>query len=367
MDFKVTRSELIAALQRVIGVVEKRQTLPILSNVLIQIVGEILSVTGTDLEVELIGRCHLEESANDTEITLPGRKLMDICRSLPDDALVHFKLSGEKVTVKSGKSRFVLAALSAKDFPNVEEGSGMVEFSIAQSAFHDVMDKTHFAMAQQDVRYYLNGLLMEFDGAQVRAIATDGHRLAMCYEEIAGLSLEKAQIIIPRKGVLELLKLLDNRDDTIYVVVGKNHLRITSETFTFVTKLIEGKFPDYNKVLPKGGNKLLSMDKNVLKQSLTRVSILSNEKFRGVRVLLGENSFRIQANNPEQEEAEEELPVEYSGETLDIGFNVSYLIDVLGTISSDEVKLTFLDANSSVILEGTNQDNATYIVMPMRL
>lgn len=369
MHFEISREALIKPLQLVTGVVERRQTLPVLSNVLLALDQGQLSLTGTDLEVELVGRVGVEVGAENGEITVPARKLMDICKSLPDGATLKFELDENKAVIRCGRSRFSLSTLPAADFPSVEESAGTLEFSVPQQQLKAMLDSTSFAMAQQDVRYYLNGLLFEVSTNYLRVVATDGHRLAMHTEGMAvTVAAEgKNQVIVPRKGILELSRLLSEGEETVNLVIGTNHIRVRTQNFTFTSKLVDGKFPDYDRVLPKGGDKVLTAVRQDLRQALNRTAILSNEKFRGVRLMLANDELRIVANNPEQEEAEEIINVEYRGASLEIGFNVSYLIDVLTVLDTESVKMVLSDSNSSVLLQETEDSPALYVVMPMRL
>lgn len=366
MKFSVARETLLKPLQLVAGVVERRQTLPVLANVLLAVDQGLLSLTGTDLEVEIVARVPLQEGADDGEITVPARKLLDICRSLPDDATLNFTYDNQKVTLRSGRSRFTLSTLPASDFPNVEQGSGDLSFSCEQQDIKRLIDRTGFAMAQQDVRYYLNGMLWEVQSGQLRAVATDGHRLAMCTRPASINTDTPLQAILPRKGVVELARLLDG-EGGVDVVLGSSHIRIATEAYTFTSKLVDGKFPDYERVLPRGGDKTVIGSREALRQAFGRTAILSNEKYRGVRLLLSEGQLVIVANNPEQEEAEEQVEVDYSGGNLEIGFNVSYLQDVTGVLTSDKIKMTLADSNSSALLEEPESGDSLYVVMPMRL
>ncbi len=367
MHFTIQREALLKPLQLVAGVVERRQTLPVLSNVLLVVEGQQLSLTGTDLEVELVGRVTLEDSAEPGEITVPARKLMDICKSLPSDVMIDIRLDEQKLVVKAGRSRFTLSTLPANDFPTVEEGPGSLTFNLVQSKLRRLIDRTSFAMAQQDVRYYLNGMLIEVQTGVLRAVATDGHRLAMCAMEAAIENTERHQVIVPRKGILELARLLTEQDGEVAIVLGANHIRATTGEFTFTSKLVDGKFPDYERVLPRGGDKLVIGDRQALREAFSRTAILSNEKYRGIRLQLASGQLKIQANNPEQEEAEEEVAVDYNGGSLEIGFNVSYLLDVLGVMTTEQVRLILSDANSSALVQEAGNDDSSYVVMPMRL
>ena len=367
MHFTIQREALLKPLQLVAGVVERRQTLPVLSNVLLVVQGQQLSLTGTDLEVELVGRVQLEESAEPGEITVPARKLMDICKSLPSDALIDIKLDEQKLLVKAGRSRFTLSTLPANDFPTVEEGPGSLTCNLEQSKLRRLIERTSFAMAQQDVRYYLNGMLLEVSTDTLRAVATDGHRLALCAMHAQIGHAERHQVIVPRKGILELARLLTDPEGMVSIVLGQHHIRATTGEFTFTSKLVDGKFPDYERVLPKGGDKLVVGDRQALREAFSRTAILSNEKYRGIRLQLASGQLKIQANNPEQEEAEEEISVDYEGGSLEIGFNVSYLLDVLGVMTTEQVRLILADSNSSALLQEAGNDDSSYVVMPMRL
>ena len=367
MKFEISRETLIKPLQLVAGVVERRQTLPVLSNILLVLDGNQLSMTGTDLEVELIGRVEIESGFQSGEVTVPARKLMDICKSLPDSASLKMELDDNKLIIRSGRSRFTLSTLPPSDFPSAEESSEAIEFSISQERLKEMLDSTSFAMAQQDVRYYLNGLLFEVSPNYLRVVATDGHRLAMDTEDMATSADKTIQVIVPRKGILELARLLGEGGGSVNIVIGSNHIRAKTANFTFTSKLIDGKFPDYDRVLPKGGDKKIIADRNELRLSLSRTAILSNEKFRGIRLTLLDDEIKILANNPEQEEAEEIVVVEYKGESLEIGFNVSYLIDVLTVLDTETVQVIVSDSNSSGLIQGADGSSALYVVMPMRL
>ncbi len=367
MHFEISREALIKPLHLVTGVLERRQTLPVLSNVLLVLEKGRLSLTGTDLEVELVGRVGVSAKSSDGEITVPARKLMEICKSLPDGAALKFDVDDGKAVLRFGRSRFSLSTLPASDFPSVEEAAGTLEFSIPQATLKTMLDNTSFAMAQQDVRYYLNGLLFEVGADYLRVVATDGHRLAMHTEKMKIPVSGKTRVIVPRKGILELTRLLTEGDETVSLVIGTNHIRAKTRDFTFTSKLVDGKFPDYDRVLPKGGDKVLTAVRNDLRSALNRTAILSNEKFRGIRLMLATDELKIVANNPEQEEAEDIISVEYKGSNLEIGFNVSYLVDVLGVLTTDAVQMVLSDSNSSVLLQATENSPSLYVVMPMRL
>ncbi|MGE0625100.1 MAG: DNA polymerase III subunit beta [Pseudomonadales bacterium] len=367
MKFTTNRESLLRPLQLVTGVVERRQTLPVLANLLVVAGEDGLSLTGTDLEVELIAREAAVEIQREGEITIPARKLADIWRSLPEGAEVTVEVSGDRATVRSGRSRFTLATLPAADFPKVESGKDDAEFRVSQPQLRRLIDQVSFSMAQQDVRYFLNGMLLEVTPKHLRTVATDGHRLAMCTLDGAGAGSERLQAIVPRKGVLELARLLDDGEEEVLLQLGANHLRAARGPYTLTTKLVDGKFPDYEKVVPKDLGRTVTGDRDTLRQAFQRASILSNEKYRGVRLILDGEQLTVQANNPEQEEAEEQVPVAYDGDRMEIGFNVSYLQDVLNVLDTEQVQLSVSDANSSALIEGMGQDDAVYVVMPMRL
>lgn len=373
MKFSTSRSTLLKPIQAVMGVVERRQTMPILANVLLVVRGQELAVTATDLEVELVAKVSLDKVDSGGEITVPGRKFLDICRALAEDASVQVQLDGDRLIVKSGKSRFVLGTLPAADFPVVDEVEGVQSLKLSQVDLRTLLEKTHFAMAQQDVRYYLNGLLLETGKKVVRAVATDGHRLAMCELPIEvqkpDAKNQKSggqQVIIPRKGVQELQRLLTGDGDVV-MAIGTNHVRATIDDIRFTSKLIDGRFPDYERVIPKPKGNVLKAGRDALRHALQRAAILSNEKYRGVRLEISDASLRIQANNPDQEEARDELEVEYQGDALEIGFNVNYLLDALAAVDGEQVELGFVDANSSCLISGPGTAHARYVVMPMRL
>lgn len=365
MKFNIDREVLLPVLQTLSGVVDRRQSLPILSNLLFNLETNSLSITATDMEVELVVKMDIKLEQTG-ELTLPARKLLDICRALPQDSNLQFEVKNDRALIKSGRSRFTLATLPAPEYPVIDIADNISSFNIKQKKLDQLLSNTQFAMAQQDVRYYLNGLLLEISSDKLRAVATDGHRLALDETEINAELNEPIQIIVPRKGITELSRLLQD-DNEIEIQVSTNHIRIKNETSCFTSKLIDGRFPDYKRVIPELSETPVIADREELKNSLTRASILSNEKYRGVRIILNNNSLRALAHNPEQEEAEEELEVEYSGEELEIGFNVSYLLDTLSIIKSDKAKLSVLDANSSCLVLPEDESNCQYVVMPMRL
>ncbi len=366
MQIRLPREALLKPIGVVAGVVERRLTLPILSYILIKAADGKISFTGTDLEVEIVATAEGEvEKAG--EVTVPARKLFDISRALPEGAVLTLSKQADKVVVKSGKSRFSLSTLPPTDFPSVEANNLERALTMSQTQLKELIERTAFCMAQQDVRYYLNGLYIEVEGKKVRAVATDGHRMAITEMKATGDDTAPAQIILPRKGVQEVSRLLTASESTISMHIGPNHARLSIDNLILTSKLIDGKFPDYTKVIPSGQSKHVTLDKHTFREALTRVSILANEKYRGVRLNLEAGRLRVSANNPEQEEAVEEIDTTYSGETLEIGFNVNYLIEATNAIHSSEVILGLNDANSSCTLTASNDESTKYIVMPMRL
>lgn len=367
MQFTIARDALLKPLQLVVGVVERRQTMPVLANVLLVLEEDYLAITGTDLEVEIVGRVKVESVADVGEITVPAKKLLDICKNLPEGSSIELVLEEQKVTVFSGKSRFNLSTLPASEFPAVEPDADDLVFNTQQKEIKRLVERTSFAMAQQDVRYYLNGMLWELRSGSLRSVATDGHRLAMCTREVHVDYDGVKQAILPRKGIIELARLLTEPDGSVQIVLGATHLRAHTADFTFTSKLVDGKFPDYERVLPRNGDKIVLGNREALKQAFTRTAILANEKYRGVRFLLTNGLLTVTANNPEQEEAEEQISVDYTGDDLEVGFNVSYLQDVSSVINTENLKMTLSDTNSSVLIEDPDNSDSLYVVMPMRL
>ena len=364
MKFETQREKLLKPIQTIIGAVERRQTMPILSNFLFRNVDGNLVITATDLELEITA--NLDINPEGESITVPGRKLVDICKSLPDNSDITFSSSDEKAEIKSAKSRFTLATLSPEDFPLVDSLETRESIVIDHAELHNLIESTAFAMAQQDVRYYLNGLLLELGESKLKAVATDGHRLALAEKEL-DQSVTVRQVILPRKAVHELVRILANFSGNVELILSDNHLQAQIGDIRFVTKLIDGKFPDYQRVIPQSHEFIANVNRELVRAGLMRASILSNEKYRGIRLGVSPETLRIQAHNPEQEEAEEELEVNYNGPSLEIGFNVSYLLDVLNTLSSDTVDFYLQDSNSSLLIQSSESKNAKYVVMPMRL
>lgn len=366
MRFSLQREALLKPLQQVVGVVERRQTLPVLSNLLVNVGADGVSFTGTDLEVEMIARASAEDLI-EGEVTIPARKLFDICRALPDGARVKIEQNGERVAVNAGRSRFTLATLPATEFPVIDNIELVERVSLPEATLKDLMSRTAFAMAHQDVRYYLNGLLLELRDNALRCVATDGHRLALAETRLEGEVSARRQIIIPRKGILELQGLFEAGEGLVDLEFCRNHLRLKRGGVTFTSKLIDGRFPDYEAVIPIGADKDVRVNREELRSALQRAAILSNEKYRGVKLEVSPNRLRIVAHNPEQEEAVEELEARTGVSDLSVGFNVNYLMDALAALTGDEILLSLRDAQSSCLLRKVDSDDTRHVIMPLRL
>ena len=369
MDITIQREALLKPLQAINGVVEKKQTLPILSNVLLNVKDK-LFLTGTDLEVELIGCVTCETITAEGTTTVSVRKLFDICRTLPEGALIRLNLEKNYLVVRAADSYFMLNTLPPTDFPNIEVSEYPVSFSIKQTSLKNLLTKTYFAMGQQDVRHYLNGAFIDINQGVMKCVAADGHRLALASIHDDQIGDVEARLILPRKSVLELIRLLSHEsEDEVSISIGENRFRIDAADFIFTSKLINAQYPDYNRLIPKGDMVAIG-DPESIRQALARASILSNEKFRGVRFQLQPNKLCITANNSDQEQAEEAVSLEYSGKTIEIGFNVAYLLDVVSSIIAAKCKMIrfiFTDSNNGVLIEPMEGDNSMYVVMPMRL
>lgn len=364
---KTKRDNILMPLQSVCGIVEKRHTLPILSNVLIEKSGDQLTLLATDIEIQIRTHTSGTEGPEKTAVTVGARKLQDILRSLPDSAEISLELSDKRLQVRSGKSRFNLQTLPAEDYPRMSQSeSEQAGFQLTQKQFKRLIGLVQYAMAQQDIRYYLNGLLLIVTGDEIRVVATDGHRLAYANEKLSK-TLPRTEVILPRKTVLELSRLLEDNDEELDICLSPNQAVFRFGDIELVSKLIDGKFPDYERVIPQGHNKVITVPRTALLQSLHRAAILTNEKFRGVRVVLAAGSLKIISSNSDQEEAQEELEVSYDAEALDIGFNVTYLLDVLNNVSNEEVEIRLADANSSALITLPGNDSFKYVVMPMRI
>jgi DNA polymerase-3 subunit beta len=366
--FQLGRDALLKPLQAVSGIVEKRHTLPILSNVLIRRKDRNLVFVATDLEIQVSTTCEeAEAGGQEVAFTVSARKLQDILRSLPDGSEVTLDLQNNRLQVRAGKSRFNLQTLPANDFPTLAEpGALIASMQLEQGRLRELVSLVQYSMAQQDIRYYLNGLLLVLEEGKVKLVATDGHRLSYMADEVSQAP-QKAEVILPRKAVLELGKLLDTGEQPVDIEIYGSQARFRFGNVELVTKLIDGKFPDYTRVIPANYQKRIALDRVVLLQALQRAAILSNEKFRGVRWMLTANSLRISCTNNEQEEAQEELEVDYSGEALDLGFNINYLLDVLNNVHDTKVECAFGDANSSMLLTAPQRREFKYVVMPMRI
>ncbi len=366
MKFTISREVFLQPLSQVIGVVERRQTLPVLANFLLAARDGDLTVTGTDMEVELISYVSADIS-QDGEITVPARKLLDIVKALPDGSKINFSVSDDKATLSTGRSRFTLSTLPASEFPATDQVETLENILVAESTLKKMIDKTSFAMANQDVRYYLNGLLFDFSGQQLSAVATDGHRLAICDLESSVDVSSDRQLIVPRKGVLELSRMLGTSDDEVTLAIGRNHIRLVKGATTFTSKLIDGRFPDYKAVVPLGADKQMLVDKATFIQALQRAAILSNEKYKGVRLESSGSTIKIIAHNPLHEEAVEEIEAELNFDRIAVGFNVTYLLDALMAIDTEIVSLEMRDANSSCLVSAPDSDINRHVVMPLKL
>lgn len=362
-----TRDALLAPLQSVAGIVEKRHTLPILSNVLIEKHGEQLTMLATDIEIQIRTTTAGDLGGSDASLTVGARKLQDILRALPDSADVSLTFDDKRLTIKAGKSRFALQTLPAADYPrmNLPEGEG-TRFQVTQKTFKRLLAQVSYAMAQQDIRYYLNGLLVIVDGDELRMVATDGHRLAYAAAPIE-TELPRTEVILPRKTVMELTRQLGDTDGTLEVVLAGNQAVFRFGPIELVSKLIDGKFPDYERVIPQNHPTTITFDRIPLLAALSRVAILTSDKFRGVRIVLDDGVLRIVSSNNEQEEAQEEIEIPYQGDLLDIGFNVTYLLDVLNNVSHEQIEWHLADGNSSALLTVPGNAQFKYVVMPMRI
>jgi len=364
---KAKRDDILGPLSAVSGIIERRHTLPILSNVLIDRVGDALTFVATDIEIQIAARSGLKADGESRALTVGARKLVEILRALPESADVSLQPQEKRLVVKAGKSRFTLQTLPAEDFPKLAKPSGTVaKFSLSQKVLRHLLGLVQYAMAQQDIRYYLNGLLIVVEDGQLRLVATDGHRLAFAATALVG-ELPRQELIVPRKTVLELSKLLGEGDEEVKVELSPTQAAFSFGSIELVAKLIDGKFPDYTRVIPTQHKNKLQVEREALRQALLRAAILSNEKFRGVRWVLSEGSLKIISTNAEQEEAHEEVEVKYAGDALDIGFNVNYLLDVLNNVPGAQVECAFGDSASSALISYASEKEFKYVVMPMRI
>ncbi len=365
MKFSIPRETLLAPISQVVNVVERRQTLPVLANFLIEANEDGLRITGTDMEVELVARAKAEV-AQTGAITVLARKLVDICRALPEGVTINVQLNDDKLAIHAGRSRFSLATLPASEFPSSDQAETLNSYEVSQGRLRWLLEKSAFAMAQHDVRHYLNGLLLEFGDGQLRAVATDGHRLALA-EIQATVSGEPRSVIVPRKGVTELNRVLEDLDEPLKVMLGQGFLRVDRERIVMTTKLIDGRFPDYEAVIPLLSDRPLLVNRSEFTHALQRAAILSNEKYRGVRLELLPDGVRIVAHNPQQEEATEELEAEHQHDKLKVGFNVNYLLDALGSMESEKVAISLKDSNSSCLVTDPDSEAVRQVVMPLKL
>jgi len=366
MNIKIDRELLLKPLGNVSGIVEKRHALPILSNLLLENQQGKLKFTATDLEMQI--STHIQtELSDDFQITVSAKKLFDITRALPEDSKIDIQIEENKVTVKAKKSRFNLQTLPSQDYPVMKKDENdVIELQVPQKDFKALLKQVDFAMAQQDIRYYLNGLLIEVKEKNINIVGTDGHRLSFTSLELK-TPTKPSQVIVPRKTIVELVKLLNDTDDPLEIAISNNQVNFKFNDIDLITKIIDGKFPDYSRVIPEGHNNIFNIDRILLLDSMLRASILSNDKYRGIRMVVDENNLKLVSNNSEQEQAEEEIEIDYKGEKIDIGFNVTYLIDVLTNIQSDQLTIAFNDSSSSCLVTIPNNEKYKYVVMPMRI
>jgi DNA polymerase-3 subunit beta len=366
MNIQINRETLLKPLTSVTSIVEKRHTLPILSNLLLEAKQNKIHLTATDLEMQI--SLSVDSGASgDFSTTISAKKLLDICRSLPDSSEINMVTNDSRITVKAGKSRFNLQTLPAADYPVMTKTTSQATLiNIGQGQLKDLLKQVEFAMAQQDIRYYLNGLLFEVNANRLNIVGTDGHRLSFTSTELKQ-NYEKQEVILPRKTVIELIKLLDDSEEEVTVEISNNQVNFNFGNIKLISKVIDGKFPDYNRVIPTGHKNTFSAERLNVLLAMQRASILSNEKYRGIRMVLSNNNLKLISTNSDQEEAEEELEIDYNGDSLDIGFNVTYLIDVLNNTNSDQVTFSFADANSSCLITVPTNTDYKYVVMPMRI
>jgi DNA polymerase III subunit beta len=364
---KTNRDTLLRPLQIVSGIVERRHTLPILANILIRKDGEKVSFLSTDIEVQITTHAAIGSGSEVTATTVAARKLLDILRTLPDTGDVTMTLANKRMTVQSGKSRFALQTLAAEEFPTVAQAELFnAKLTLPQKTLKHLFNMVHFSMAQQDIRYYLNGLLLVVEGNSVIAVATDGHRLAFC-QVASEQDLPRQEVIIPRKTILELQRLLEDTEQPVELEIANNQIKLAFADIELISKLVEGKFPDYTRVVPKGYKNNFTLSRDALLRSLQRAAIMTSDKFKGVRCIISPGSMKISSTNADQEEAVEELEIDYGGDSVDIGFNVTYLLDVLNNLKCDQVNIALGDANSSALISIPENPDFKYVVMPMRI
>ncbi len=363
---KTHRDALLRPLQIVSGIVERRHTLPILANILIRKNGDDVSLLSTDIEVQISTHAAIGSGKEEAATTVAARKLLDILRALPDSE-VTLSLSNKRMTIQCGKSRFALQTLAAEEFPTVQQAEHFgAQFSLPQKTLKHLFNMVHFSMAQQDIRYYLNGLLLVVDGKNVIAVATDGHRLAFS-QIVTDQEFARQEVIIPRKTIMELQRLLEDNDDPVSIAIATNQVKFNFSDIELISKLVEGKFPDYTRVIPKAYKNNFTIGRELLLRSLQRAAIMTSDKFKGVRCVIAPGSLKISSTNADQEEAVEELEIDYGGDSIDIGFNVTYLLDVLNNLKTDQISVSLGDANSSALITLPDDANFKYVVMPMRI
>ena len=365
MDFYITKEEVVKSINLTLGVVEKRQTLPILSNVLFEVDESSLKLTATDLESEISTTSTISNFKSGGKTTAPARKLSDLCRLMPDLAEIHFFLDGDNLKIETESGKYNLSTLPSEDFPVFETEDTQSQINISSQNLKNLITKTSFAMGNQDWRHYLNGLYMMIDDKVITTVATDAHRLAMATSSLNEASSESTSGIVPRKSINEIGKLVGDESENVVIQLGQTSIAANVSGTTFVSKLIEGKFPDYEQVIPSGESSLLVVDRKNFSESLSRVSVLSSEKYKGVRIITKENSLNISANNPEKEQGEENLPCKYQGEEIDIAFNVNYLQEILSTIDSEKIEINFFGSEKSCLITDPNSENLKYVVMPL--
>ena len=365
MDFYITKEEVVKSINPTLGVVEKRQTLPILSNVLLEVDESSLKLTANDLESEISTTSTISNFKSGGKTTAPARKLSDLCRLMPDLAEIHFFLDGDNLKIETESGKYNLSTLPSEDFPVFETEDTQSQINISSQNLKNLITKTSFAMGNQDWRHYLNGLYMMIDDKVITTVATDAHRLAMATSSLNEASSESTSGIVPRKSINEIGKLVGDESENVVIQLGQTSIAANVSGTTFVSKLIEGKFPDYEQVIPSGESSLLVVDRKNFSESLSRVSVLSSEKYKGVRIITKKNSLNISANNPEKEQGEENLPCEYQGEEIDIAFNVNYLQEILSTIDSEKIEINFFGSEKSCLITDPNSENLKYVVMPL--
>ena len=365
MDFYITKEEVVKSLNLTLGVVEKRQTLPILSNILLEVDESSLKLTATDLESEISTTSTVSNYKSGGKTTAPARKLSDLCRLMPDLAEIHFFLDGDNLKIETESGKYNLSTLPSEDFPVFEIEDTQSQINISSQNLKNLITKTSFAMGNQDWRHYLNGLYMMIDDKVITTVATDAHRLAMATSSLNEASSESTSGIVPRKSINEIGKLVGDESENVVIQLGQTSIAANVSGTTFVSKLIEGKFPDYEQVIPSGESSLLVVDRKNFSESLSRVSVLSSEKYKGVRIITKKDSLNISANNPEKEQGEENLPCEYQGEEIDIAFNVNYLQEILSTIDSETIEINFFGSEKSCLITDPNSENLKYVVMPL--